>query len=95
MTKKITDMVPLETFDNEINIAIEGRIISFDQEANNKTHCITKEKLLPNKHASILAIIASAIDNVRNIKCKRPEFEAISVSKVRFKNCGHRQTETS
>ena len=36
MIEKITDMVPLETFDIEIKIAIEGRIICSDQEANAK-----------------------------------------------------------
>ena len=36
MIEKITDMVPLETFDIEIKIAIEGRIICFDQDANAK-----------------------------------------------------------
>ena len=36
MIEKITDMVPLETFDIEIKIAIEGRLICSDQKTNAK-----------------------------------------------------------
>ena len=36
MIEKITDMVPLETFDIEIKIAIEGKLICSDQKTNAK-----------------------------------------------------------
>ena len=36
MIEKITDIVPLETFDIEIKIAIEGRTICSDQDVNAK-----------------------------------------------------------
>ena len=56
---------------------MEGLIILFDLEENDKTRNKNKEKPLLNKLASFPPIIASAIDNIRNIKCKRPDIDAI------------------
>ena len=57
MIEKITDMVPLETFDIEIKIAIEGRIICSDQEANAKrskkiNSTIKNENVISNSNKS-------------------------------------------
>ena len=57
MIEKITDMVPLETFDIEIKIAIEGRIICSDQEANAKkskkiNSTIENENVISNSNKS-------------------------------------------
>lgn len=57
MIERITDMVPLETFDIEIKIAIEGRIICFDQDANAKestkiNSTIQNENVISNSNKS-------------------------------------------
>ena len=66
--QKITDVVPSETSDNDISIAMEGLIISSDLEGNDKTRNKNKEKPQPDELASFKPIIVSAIDNIRNIK---------------------------
>ena len=67
MVGKITDVSLSKTSDNDRSIALEGLIISSDQEGNDKTHNKNNERLyLP----SFTPIIVSAIDNIRNIKCK-------------------------
>ena len=76
MAEKITDVVPSETLDNDISIAMEVLIISSDLEGNDQTRK-SKEKPLPEELASSTLIIVSAIDNIRNIKCKRPDIDAI------------------
>ena len=77
MAEKITDVVPSETSDNDISIVMEGLIISSDLEGNDKTRNKNKEKPLPDELALFTSIIVSAIDNIRNIKCKRPDIDAI------------------
>ena len=61
MAEKITDVVPSETSDNDISIAMEGLIISFDLENNDKTHNKNKEKPLQDELASFKLIIVSDI----------------------------------
>ena len=61
MAEKITDVVPSETSDNDISIAMEGLIISFDLENNDKTHNTNKEKPLLDELASFKLIIVSDI----------------------------------
>ena len=56
---------------------MEGLIISSYLEGNDKTRNKNKEKPLPDQLASFTSIIVSAIDNIRNIKCKRPDIDAI------------------
>ena len=46
-------------------------------EDNDKTRNKNKEKPLSNEFASFTSIIVSGIDNIRNIKCKRPDIDAI------------------
>ena len=70
MAENITDVIPSNTSDNDISIAMEGLIISSDLEVNDKTSNKNKEKPLPDELASIIQMIISAIDNIRNIKCK-------------------------
>ena len=70
MAENITDVIPSNTSDNDISIAMEGLIISSDLEVNDKTRNKNKEKPLPDELASIIQMIISAIDNIRNIKCK-------------------------
>ena len=77
MAEKITDVVPSETSGNDISIAMEILMISSDLEGNDKTHNKNKEKPLPDELASFTSIIVSAIDNITNIKCKRPDIDAI------------------
>ena len=77
MVEEITDVVPSETSDSDISIAIEGRITSSDLEGNDKTRKKNKEKPLPEELASFTSIIVSAIDNIRNIKYKRPDIDSI------------------
>ena len=52
MAEKLTDAVPSETSKNDINIAMEGLIISSDLESNDKIHNKNKEKPLPDEIAS-------------------------------------------
>ena len=74
MVGKITDVSLSETSDNDRSIALEGLIISSDQEGNDKTHNKNNERLyLP----LFTPIIVSAIDNIRNIKCKHRDFNEI------------------
>ena len=47
------------------------------KEGNDKTRNKSKEKPLPDELVSFISIIVSAIDDVRNIKCKRPDIDAI------------------
>ena len=61
MAEEITDVVPSEISDNDISIAMEGLIISFDLENNDKTHNKNKEKPLLDELASFKLIIVSAI----------------------------------
>ena len=63
---------------------MERLIFSSDLEGNNKTSNKNKEKPLPDKLASFTSFIIFGIDNVRNIKCKRPDIDAIYryVSKI-------------
>ena len=56
---------------------MEGLIISSYLEGKDKTHNKNKEKPLPDELASFTSIIVSAFDNIRNIKCKRPDIDAI------------------
>ena len=77
MVEEIIDVVPSETSDSDISIAIEGRITSSDLEGNDKTRKKNKEKPLPEELASFTSIIVSAIDNIRNIKYKRPDIDSI------------------
>ena len=46
MVGKITDVLLSETSDNDGSIALEGVIISSDQEGNDKTHNMNNEKSL-------------------------------------------------
>ena len=46
------------------------------KEGNDKTRNKNKEKPLPNELASFKSIIVSTIDDIRNIKCKRPDIDA-------------------
>ena len=61
MAEEITDVVPSEISDNDISIAMEGLIISFDLENNDKTHNKNKEKPLLDELASFKLIIVSDI----------------------------------
>ena len=70
MLGKINDVLLSETSDNDKSIALEGLIISSDQEGNDKNHNKNNEKTFPDRLASFTPIIVSAIDNIRNIKCK-------------------------
>ena len=56
---------------------MEGLIFSLDLEGNDKTRNKNKEKPLPDEVASFTPIIVSASHNIRNIKCKRPDIDAI------------------
>ena len=77
MAEKITNVVPSETSDNDISIAMEALLSSSNLEGNDKTRNKNKEKPLPDELACFRSIIVSAIDNIRNIKCKRPDIDAI------------------
>ena len=72
MAEKITGMAPSKTSDNEINISMEGLVISSDLEDNDKTRNKNKENPFPDEFTSFTPIVVSAIDNIRNIKRKRP-----------------------
>ena len=63
--------------DNDIGIAMERLNISSDLESNNKTRNKNKEKPLLDELALFTPVIISAIDNIRNIKYKRPDIDAI------------------
>ena len=43
MAKSITDVIPSNTSDNDITIAMEGLIISSNLEGNDETHNKSKE----------------------------------------------------
>ena len=62
--KKQTKVIPSETSDNDISIAMEGLIISSDLKDNDKTHNKSKEKPLTDEFASFTPIFVSAIDNI-------------------------------
>ena len=62
--KKQTKVIPSETSDNDIGIAMEGLIISSDLKDNDKTHNKSKEKPLTDEFASFTLIFFSAIDNI-------------------------------
>ena len=55
---------------------MEGVIISSDQEGIDKTRNYNKEETLPDELDSLTSIV-SAVDNIRNIKCKLPDIDAI------------------
>ena len=46
MVEKITDVLTSEASDNDIGIAMEGLIISSDQEGNNKARAVKTKKSL-------------------------------------------------
>ena len=77
MVGKITDVLILETSDNDRSIAHEGLIISSDQEGNDGIHNKNSEMTLPDGFASITPIIVAAIDNISNIKCKHRDIKKI------------------
>ena len=77
MVGKITDALLSETSDNDRSIALEGLIISSDQEGNDKTHNKNNEKTLPDGLTSFTPTIISAIDNIRIIKCKHCDIKEI------------------
>ena len=77
MVGKITDALLSEISDNDRSIALEGLIISSDQEGNDKTHNKNNQKTLPDGLASFTPTIISAIDNIRNIKCKHRDIKEI------------------
>ena len=77
MAENITGVIPSNTSDKDKSIAMEGLTVWSDLEGNDKTRNINKEKPLPNKLSSFTPIIISAIDSIRNIKCKRPDIDAI------------------
>lgn len=52
-------------------------MISSDQEGIDKTRNYNKEETLPDELDSLTSIIVSAVDNIRNIKCKLPDIDAI------------------
>ena len=56
---------------------MKGLIISSNLEGNHKTCNKNKEKPLPEELPSFTPITVSAIDSIRNIKCKRPDIDAI------------------
>ena len=62
--KNQTQVIPSETSDNDISIAIESLIISSDLKDNDKTHNKSKEKPLTDEFASFTPIFVSAIDNI-------------------------------
>ena len=68
MVGKISDILLSETSDNDRRIALEGLVISSDQEGNNKPHNKNNEKTLPDGLVLFTSIIVSAIDNIKNIK---------------------------
>ena len=74
MVGKITDVSLSETSDNDRSIALEGLIISSDQEGNDKTHNKNNERIY---FPSFTPIVVSAIDNIRNIKCKHRDISEI------------------
>ena len=61
--KNQTKVIPSETSDNDISIAMEGLIISSDLKDKDNTHNKSKEKALTNEFASFTPIFVSAIDN--------------------------------
>ena len=77
MVGKITDVLLSQTSNNDRNIALEGLIISSNQKGNDKTHIKNNEKTLPDELASFTLIFVSAIDNIRNIKCKYRDIKEI------------------
>ena len=77
MVESINDVISTNKLDNETTIAIEGLIISTGLEGNDKARNKNKEKPLPGKPASFTPFIISAIDKFNNVKCKRPDIDAI------------------
>ena len=77
MAENITDAIASKASDNDIGIAMERLNISSDLESNNKTRNKNKEKPLLDELALFTPVIISAIDNIRNIKYKRPDIDAI------------------
>ena len=77
MVRKITDALLSGTSDNDRSIVLEGLIISSDQESNDEIHNKNNEKTLPDGLASFTPTIVSAIDNIRNIKCKHRDIKEI------------------
>ena len=77
MAENITDAIASNASDNDIGIAMERLNISSDLESNNKTRNKNKEKPLLDELALFTPVIISAIDNIRNIKYKRPDIDAI------------------
>ena len=77
MVENITDVISTNKLDNETSIAIEELIISTDLEGNDKARNKNKEKPLPDEPASFTPFIISAIDKFKNVKCKRPDIDAI------------------
>ena len=77
MVRKITDALLSGTSDNDRSIALEGLIISSDQESNDEIHNQNNEKTLPDGLASFTPTIVSAIDNIRIIKCKHRDIKEI------------------
>ena len=77
MVGEITDVLLSETSDNDSSIALEGLIISSDQEGNDKTQNMNNEKTLPDRLATFTLITVSAIDNIRNIKCKHRDIKEV------------------
>ena len=88
MVQKITNVVPSETSDISIRHKHRNGRSNYlsDLEHNAKTLNKNRQKLLPDKLASFTPIIVSAIDKFRNIKCKRPDIDAIYRRDV--SNCG-------
>ena len=77
MMGKISDILLSETSDNDRRIALEGLVISSDQEGNNKPHNKNNKKTLPEGLVLFTPIIVSAIDNIKNIKCKHRDINEI------------------
>ena len=96
MVENITDVIPSNTSDNDTSITMEGLIISSGLEGNDKTRNKKKEKPLPDELASFTIIIVSVIDNIRNIKCNRPDIDEIYhyVSKIVVTNVDRDFIET-
>ena len=77
MAEKITDVVPSEISDNDKSIVMKSIIVSSDYEGNDKTR---NRKAFARRTCFIYTncfFIVSATDNIRNIKCKRPDTDAI------------------
>ena len=77
MVGKITDVKLSETSDNDRSIALEELIIFSNKKGNDKTHNKANEKTFPDRIASFTPVIVSAINNMRNIKCKHCDIKEI------------------